>query len=396
MTQHVLLTGATGLIGQYLVRNLLRAGVALAVIVRPSKKASPKQRIERIVHMWERFLGQSLPRPVCLSGDLSEPGLDLSADDRKWVSQHCDRVIHNAAYLSFASGDETSEVWRINYHGTKHVLDFCRSAAIDHFHYVSTAYVCGDRQGLIREDELDEGQDFRNDYEKTKFLAEREVRSAGFPVAPTIYRPVVVTGDSQTGYTCAFNGVYFYLRLLSVLHSYTPPGPDGIRHLPIRLRFPGDQGRNLVPVDWAAEVLCHLFHNPEAHGKTFHLAGEEQVPARKVVEAGSKYLGCEGIVFDAPRDAEPISELDKIAQEQMTIYQDYDVTDPEFDKTNLRRFAGHLPCPKMDEAMLALYLRFGQKANWGRKTVCPDWLSETIVQQTTSVCPTAGNQSSVH
>ena len=48
MTYH-LLTGATGLLGSYLLRDCLRQGHRLAVLVRPSKRESGRQRIEAIL-----------------------------------------------------------------------------------------------------------------------------------------------------------------------------------------------------------------------------------------------------------------------------------------------------------------------------------------------------------
>ena len=58
---YLFLTGATGLLGSYLVRDLLRAGVELAVLVRSTRFESARQRVDGIVTRWERhaenFLG---------------------------------------------------------------------------------------------------------------------------------------------------------------------------------------------------------------------------------------------------------------------------------------------------------------------------------------------------
>jgi nucleoside-diphosphate-sugar epimerase len=98
-------------------------------------------------------------------------------------------VLHNAASLTFRGTDPACEPWRTNVEGTRHVLDVCRQAGIRHFHHVSTAYVCGLRDGIVREDELEVGQDFGNDYERSKVAAERLVRGADHLETVTVFRP---------------------------------------------------------------------------------------------------------------------------------------------------------------------------------------------------------------
>ncbi len=186
---YVLLTGVTGLVGRYLVRDLLQANVRLAVLVRPSRRQTARQRMETLLAEWEEELGHSLPRPVVLEGDISEPDLGLDPAALRWISEHCDSIIHNAASLQFVATSKESEPWRSNVQGVKHVLDVCQQAGIRQFHHVSTAYVCGLREGLILESELDVGQTLSNDYEQSKVEAEKLVRSAPFIDSLTVYRP---------------------------------------------------------------------------------------------------------------------------------------------------------------------------------------------------------------
>ena len=138
------------------------------------------------------------------------------------------------------------------------VLALCREARIRELHHVSTAYVCGSRQGRIFESELDEGQDCRNEYEASKLEAERLVRGPDGLESVTVYRPAVISGDSKTGYTSTYHGLYLYLRLMAMAVPMQPAGEDGIRGTPIRLPMSGDEPRNVVPVDWVADVITHL------------------------------------------------------------------------------------------------------------------------------------------
>ena len=62
--------------------------------------------------------------------------------------------------------------------GTRRVLDFAAKArGLRSLAYVGTAYVAGERNDLIKEDELAVGQSYRNTYEQTKAEAEALVPS---------------------------------------------------------------------------------------------------------------------------------------------------------------------------------------------------------------------------
>ena len=196
-----------------MVRDLLLEGRRLAVLVRRDRKRPAAERVEGVVRAWETELGRPLPRPAVLEGDLSRPLCGLDARAVAWLGDHCDEVLHNAASLTFRGADRACEPWRTNVEGTRQVLDVCRAAGIRHFHHVSTAYVCGLRDGTVREDELDVGQSFGNDYERSKVEAERLVRSAGHLDTVTVFRPSIIVGDSRTGFTSTYHGFFAVLRL---------------------------------------------------------------------------------------------------------------------------------------------------------------------------------------
>src|SRR5262245_18311546 len=132
-----LLTGATGLLGRYLLRDLTLADVPVAVLVRPTRWETAAQRIETVLAHWEDELGHALARPVVLEGDIPEPELGLSAEDLAWLSGNVQAVIHSAAALTFEAQSVEGEPWRTNVEGTRHVLDVCGRAGIRHFHQVS-------------------------------------------------------------------------------------------------------------------------------------------------------------------------------------------------------------------------------------------------------------------
>ena len=372
---YTLLTGATGLVGRYLVRDLLLHGHNLAVVVRSSKKCGPRERMEQILQHWEEELGRSLPRPVVLSGDIALPGFGLSDADRGWVQDNVDCIIHSAAILEFYGEDRSGEPWRTNLGGTRNMIELCRDLKIHDVHYVSTSYVAGLQTERVMEDSLDAGQTFRNDYEESKFLAETEVRAIDFADHVTVYRPAVISGDSVTGYTNTYHGLYLYLRLMALMIPPQPIGADGWRHLPIRLRMDGTESRNIIPVDWVSAVTVRLFETPEARDGTYHLAPDKKMTSGDMIgwcegyfqAKGAEFCGHDFVHDEASRDGDKDQwMLERLLMENMGTYEPYERTDNTFDMTNTKRFAGDIVCPEIDQTVIRRYIDFGNEDRWGK------------------------------
>ena len=365
MTYH-LLTGATGLLGSYLLRDNLRAGHRLAVLVRPSKRESARRRVESILSRCEAELRTILPRPVVIEGELTEVDLGMDGGDLRWISRHCRSVIHNAASLTFHSNGRDSEPWLSNLEGTRRILDLCRTTGIRQFHYVSTAYVAGRRQGRVLETELDVGQTPGNAYEHSKIEAEKLVLGTPWIDPPTIYRPSIIVGDSQTGYTATFHGFYVMVKLAHTLVSRMARGSTAGRLMVAGLGLTGSEHKNLVPVDWVSAVFTRIFSETKHHGRTYHLVSRRppslSLIADVIQQAVEQYSTlasegdecvCSGQWF-----------LDSFRQ-QMEIYSAYWRDDPQFDDSQ-RAAAVRLSCPELDAAMLMKLAHFAIHSNFGR------------------------------
>jgi len=363
---YLLLTGATGLLGSYLLGTALRAGRRVAVLLRASRTESIEQRIEAMIVRWERESGRVLPRPVILEGNLHQADLGLDARRLRWVARHCNAVLHCAASLSFESGERDEEPWRSNLDGTRHVLDVCRRTSIRQYHHVSTSYVCGLREGRILETELDEGQSFANDYERSKAEAEKIVRSAEFLDPPTIYRPAIIVGDSRTGHTTTFHGFYAPLKIMhAMVYQIGATDVSNASYLEV-LGLTGREKKNFVPVDWVARVISHIVDRPEHHGRTYHLTPDQQADTSlvgEVVEASLRqYVDEKGWMEVRAGGDGPIESL---FRNQMHVYRSYWRSDPEFDRANTMAAAPTLPCPTVDRAMLMRMARFALRTNFG-------------------------------
>ena len=371
--RYTLITGATGLLGRYLMRDLLLKQQPLAVLVRPTKKQLARERVEQILQEVEAELGHRLPRPVVLTGDVCQPDLGLISKEVQWVKDYCNQVIHSAAILDFHGEDRQQDPWRTNLGGTKNVLKLAQEASVENLHYVSTAYVCGNKPSPILEAELTAPESFRNDYERSKFEAEAEVRAATGFVSKTIFRPAVIVGDSETGYTSTYHGIFLYLRLLAMLVPLQERNADGQIETQIEIPIKGDEPRNLVPIDWVSKVIAHLVLTPEGHGRTYHLSPDKGLTAQELLDYCYNYFNSTGVKLNADAE-ERVSTDSDFAQtffDNAEIYSSYETSDPQFCKANVEKFAGHLPCPPIDEAMVERFFDFGKEDNWGKRRKKP-------------------------
>ncbi|MBV9240969.1 MAG: SDR family oxidoreductase, partial [Acidobacteria bacterium] len=143
-----------------------------------------------------------------------------------------------------------------------------------------TCYVAGRREGLIREDELVHNAGFKNFYEETKYLAEVEVEELKRTLPVTIFRPSVVVGDSRTGETAKYDGIYYlikYLRKAPSLLRLLNVGNDKVR-------------LNLVPVDFVVDGIAALSTNPDAIGKTIALADPSPLTTSELFDVIAKEM----------------------------------------------------------------------------------------------------------
>ncbi len=369
MKKYLLLTGATGFIGQYLVRRLLLKDIPLVVVARESTQESASERMNRIVSAIEEDEHRTLARPICFTGNISDEMIGLDDNALDWFEQNCKAVLHNAASIRFhaPNGDRSKDPFLSNINGTRNVLDLCRTAGIHEFHHVSTAYVSGTRiHDIFYEEQLDCGQGYVNDYQVSKAEAERMIRGSEFLTSKTFYRPALVVGDSRDGFTTAPDfGLYHYIQFhVEIFKRLRAPGESGTVHLPFRLKFTGEERRNIVTVDWVADTMVHILTNPEMHGTTYHLTPEQSVSSRELLAALAKYFDYYGVQFVGSQEipVEDQTDIEKFFYSFVETFEAYWENEPQFDRRNTDRVTkGLLPTPPMDEACLFKIIDFAVK-----------------------------------
>ena len=275
-SRHVLFTGFPGFIGARLIPRLLELApdTTFHALVQEKFLSAADASVAALAEEHPRTKG----RIRLVVGDITSPGLGLAASKAKELQKSLAGCFHLAAVYDLAVARDVGI--RINVEGTKNVLELLGGApSFQRLDYVSTAYVSGTAVGTYREKDLDVGQDFKNFYEETKFLAEVAVKESGLPAA--IYRPGIVVGSSKTGETAKFDGPYYSLNAMSVL-----PSPGAF----IKVGT-GEAQVNLVPVDFVLEAVARLSTWEGAVGRTYHLTDPHPSTAFEIEEMFAKALG---------------------------------------------------------------------------------------------------------
>jgi thioester reductase-like protein len=257
----VFVTGFPGFIANRLLERLcgndVRNDCRFLLLVQPALAARAREEIARIASV----TGKPIEVFQLVEGDITHAELGLTPLDAAEVREETTRVFHLAAVYDLAV--ERQLALHVNMVGTMHVLQFARLLPrLRHFHHVSTCYVAGKREGVILETELRHDAGYRNFYEESKYLSEEEVESAKKLLPITIHRPAVVCGDSQTGETTKYDGVYYLIL-------YLLKWPNLLSQINIGNH---EVSLNLVPVDFVVDAMAALAFDERAIGKTVQLA----------------------------------------------------------------------------------------------------------------------------
>ena len=349
-TETIFLTGFPGFIAERLVEKLASADKQFFLLVQSQFVEKATEAIERVA----KYTGTPLENFALIEGDITLPQLGITDEDLGDIREEITSVFHLAAVYDLAVDKDTA--YRVNLEGTRNVNEFCRKLPnLRRYNYVSTCYVAGKRNGRILESDLEHQAGFRNNYEETKYLAEREVTALKDELPVTIFRPSVVVGDSQTGETVKYDGIYYliqYLRKAPGLLRLINVGNKNVR-------------LNLVPVDFVVEGIVALSADEKAVGKTIALADPNPLTTAELFDVIAEQLSKKRSAITPPPVlverslmlpfSPPITGLPHPAVPYFFISQTYDTAE-----ANELLESHGIKCPKFPEYAVNL-IRFVEK-----------------------------------
>ncbi len=366
--ERVLLTGASGFLGAFLLDELLRQTPADVVcLVRASSPRHGLQRIRQNLEKYGLFIGDAIDRVTPLVGDLAKPRFGLIDEEFDQLATEIDVIYHNGAVLNFAYSYPVLR--ETNVQGTHEVLRLAMQHRLKPTHYVSTVAVHASNERnaweiVAEDDPLPSFSSLRDAYSQTKWMSEKLIAEAGARGLPvTIYRPAGITGHSETG-RCN-TGDLVHVMALGCFHLGTIPHMD--------IEF------NLAPVDFVARALVELSRQRDSAGKTYHLVNTDPLKLETLMGwVQSTELDVERMPFEhwqqqmsALIEAMPSDVFGLLTKSFMpgVVSGDLDDAIPQvlrlrYDCRHTQRALSNsdVKCPIVDERMLALYLSHLQQS----------------------------------
>jgi len=367
--KHILLTGATGFLGVYLLRELLDTTDAVVhCLVRADDADAALARVQANA---QHYFGDDLAadrdagRVVGLAGDLESPLLGLSEADFDRLARTVDVIHHPGGRVNFIY--PYSHMRPANVDGTREIIRMAGRYRNIPVHYTSTmAVVAGFGTAGVRHVDEDTPAGYPDHlsvgYVESKWVAEALLHDAarqGLPVA--IYRAADISGDQETG---AWNTA---TEMCAMKKFVVDTGTAPIAELPL----------DYTPVDVFAAAVAHIAASALPAGEVYHLTNPRKVNISELV-ARMRLRGHEirevswdewleemvALAVEQPdHPMTPFAPLfiDRCATGVMSVAEMYlETTFPVFTRTNVERaLAGSgIEIPAVDAAMLDSYLEY--------------------------------------
>lgn len=354
----VLLTGATGFLGAYVLRDLIDLTTAeIACLVRADNAQEGVQRIRSNLEQYGLWRDGDEARLYPLIGDLSSPRLGLSESGFADAANRIDAIIHNGGMVNFLATYDRHEAANVG--GTREVLRLATTSHLKPVQLVSTLGVYhteGTAGQTVREsDPSPQAGDQHDGYNQSKWVSEQlgiVARSRGIPVA--IHRPARVTGDARTG--AGNPGDYFNSWLTGCIQlGLGPIWPD--------------DSLDMTPVDYVARAIVQIMLGAGEPCGNYHYFNPHTLPTHDAIlamqEAGFpvrevEYTQWRGALLTALSNGignalEPFAGLfpEQWPSNENPTYFDCSATESTVAPLGTS-------CPPADRALLVRYLRFLQ------------------------------------
>lgn len=359
--QHIFLTGSTGLLGCYLLGDLLEQTTAtMHCLIRDENPENAKARLIQNLQFYDRWQEGFQARINPVLGDLSLTRLGLPEAEFHRLAGKIDVIYHSGGWVN--SIHPYTVLKPTNVSGTQEVIRLATLTQMKPLHFVSSlaVYFTPTYAGsdVVWETDIPKyDPHIRSGYTQSKWVADRLVQQAqsrGLPAS--IYRPARVTADSKTGKT---NNVKDLLNLLIKGCLFLQKFPTLAITIPI------------VPVDYLSQAIVRLSQREETLGQAFHFINAVPLPWADLLESvRSCGYEFEELAYPAWRnelkqqiELQPDQQFLKILYALIFAPNNLFFDRPRFDRGNIDRgLAGSaVVCPPIDEKLITTYLSYFQQ-----------------------------------
>jgi amino acid adenylation domain-containing protein/thioester reductase-like protein len=260
----ILLTGATGFLGAFLLYELLQKNQATVYcLVRAVNLEVGYQRIRDCLKSYLIWQDDFKARIIPILGDLALTQLGMTDADFQTLASQIDVIYHNGAWVHHIY--PYSVLKPANVLGTKEVIKLACQIKAKPIHFISTPNVFSSTgytgvRTVLENERIDHEEIPEDGYIQTKWVAERLIQVAaqrGLPVC--IYRPGRISGHSNTG---VFNPNDFLYRLM-IGCVQMGSAPEG------------SLNEDIIPIDYASQAIVCLSQQQQSFGQAFHLVNPQ-------------------------------------------------------------------------------------------------------------------------
>jgi len=396
----IVLTGATGFLGGFLMAGLLERGYQVTVLGRSSKDMRLSDRLSGLV----RWFSMTDPgeRLSAFETDFSKKHLGLDDAAYARLCAAAGKIFHCASDTSFAERNR-ARVMATNVNSLPALLELAADARAEHLYYVSTAYAAGMREGICMETPLTTDS-FNNVYEESKAQAEGIIgdycENRGVPLS--ILRSSIVYGHSKTGTALKFNALYYPVKSLLYIRDIfvkdiveqggkrskqwgVSLGDDGILCLPLAVYLPNKGSVNLIPVDYFVETALSIIEH-SGSGGIYHITSDNPSDMTMLLEYCERFLGVRGIhaVWESPDKKPTLNPAEELFDRFIEPYRPYISDRRIFDRSHTESITPGLSAAPFTYDIFERCMAYAVGCDWGKKVVSPNL---GVAGQTAPNCP---------
>ncbi|MFI1524026.1 SDR family oxidoreductase [Kitasatospora cineracea] len=357
MTRTHVITGATGLVGAALLLEIAHRDDTARLLC-PLRETG-LQGVERLHRMIRTSAAAYVIRPESVEGILRRtealPGFDFSRDLPPVPGPAPHGPVHfwhSAARMVFRE-DQRRAQFAANTAGGRRALDLARALDADAFTMISTAYVAGTTEGVVREEPITMANS-RNPYERSKISAERLLLNTAQDLDVRVLRPSIITGHSTSlHYPGTPTGAFATQGVIAAFHRALPAQRRTEQRQVVALP---DEPINLVPIDHVVREAVDIALHSNSTG-IHHLTNPAPPTVRTLLDACfANAAGAPPRYVDSPA---ALDRYDRMLHDMLTLLRPYLITRQHFERSRTDRAvraparSAWTPSPATLRAMLA-------------------------------------------